>query len=93
MAHLTPLTEEEQTLKTLRRIFHEQMSLMELHNYNTKEKMINMLNTMDNNEWTAEYISKLAIDNKIDWVHGLDDPCPYDIYKKQMNTRLAEILS
>ena len=40
MAHLTPLTEEEQTLKTLRRIFHEQMSLMELHNYNTKEKMI-----------------------------------------------------
>ena len=66
---------------------------MTLHHHNTREKMMNMLNTSGNPTWTAEYILKLATDNKIKWVQGSDDPIPYDTYKKQMNTRLAQILS
>ena len=69
------------------------MLMMTLHHHNTREKMMNMLNTSGNPTWTAEYILKLATDNKIKWVQGSDDPTPYDTYKKGMNTRLAQILS
>ena len=83
---------EINTLLELRKIFHTELLMMTLHHHNTREKMMNMLNTSGNPTWTAEYILKLATDNKIEWVHGSDDPTPYDIYQKEMNDRLAEIL-
>ena len=86
-------SEEEKTIHTLRKVFHMELLMMTLHHHNTREKMMNMLNQNGGNEWTAEYILKLARNNKIEWVHGSDDPTPYDTYKKQMNGRLAEILS
>ena len=69
-----------------------QLLTMNIVNLNTKEKMMDMLNTSGNKEWTAEYILSLATDNKIKWVQGSSDPTPYDTYQKQMNARLAEIL-
>ena len=84
---------EINTLLELRKIFHTELLMMTLHHHNTREKMMNMLNTAGNPTWTAENILKLATDNKIEWVHGADDLTPYDTYKKQMNSRLAEILS
>ena len=87
---------EINTLLELRKIFHTETLMMALHLHNTREKMMSMLNRskeLHKNEWTAEYILQLATDNKINWVHGSDDPEPYDTYKKGMNTRLAEILS
>ena len=84
---------ETNTLLELRQIFHTQLLMMTLHHHNTREKMMNMLNTSGNPTWTAEYILKLATDNKIKWEQGSDDPTPYDTYKKGMNSRLAEILS
>ena len=87
---------EINTLLELRKIFHTELLMMTLHHHNTREKMMRMLNRskeLHKNEWTAEYILQLATDNKINWVHGSDDPEPYDTYKKGMNTRLAEILS
>ena len=89
-------SDEINTLLELRKIFHTELLMMTLHHHNTREKMMRMLNrnkALYKNEWTAEYILKLASDNKIDWVHGSDHPEPYDTYKKGMNTRLAEILS
>ena len=86
---------EINTLLELRKIFHTELLMMTLHLHNTREKMMRMLNrnkALYKNEWTAEYILKLASDNKIDWVKGSDDPEPYDTYKKEMNARLAEIL-
>ena len=83
---------ETNTLLELRQIFHTQLLMMTLHHHNTREKMMNMLNTSGNPTWTAEYILKLATDNKIKWVQCSDDPTPYDTYKKAMNDRLAEIL-
>ena len=56
-------------------------------------RMLNRNKALYKNEWTAEYILKLASDNKIDWVQGVQNHEPYDTYKKGMNTRLAEILS
>jgi hypothetical protein len=88
-------SDEINTLLELRKIFHTELMMMTLHLRNTREKMMNMLNTRKKkkkNEWTAEYILKLATDNKIKWVQGSDDPIPYDTYKKGMNDRLAEIL-
>ena len=84
---------EINTLLELRQIFHTELLMMTLHYHNTREKMMNMLNTKGNPSWTAEYILKLATDNKIKWVQGSTDPIPYDTYKKKMNSRLAEILS
>ena len=86
---------EINTLLELKKILHMEMLNMTLHLHNTREKMMRMLNrnkALYKNEWTAEYILKLASDNKIDWVKGSDDPEPYDTYKKEMNARLAEIL-
>ena len=56
-------------------------------------RMLNRSKALQENEWTAEYILKLATDNKIKWIQGCDDPIPYDTYNKGMNTRLAQILS
>ena len=87
---------EINTLLELRKIFHTELLMMTLHLHDTREKMMRMLNgnkALYKNEWTAEYILKLASDNKIDWVEGYVDSEPYDTYKKGMNTRLAEILS
>jgi len=84
---------EINTLLELRKIFHTELLMMTLHHHNTREKMMNMLNAAGNPTWTAENILKLATDNKIKWVQGSDDPTPHDTYKKQMNSRLAEILS
>ena len=61
-------------------------------NLNTKDKMMDYLNTRGNHEWDNTYIWSLANSNKIDWVHGFGDPTPYEEYKKDMNNRLAEIL-
>jgi len=83
---------EINTILELKKIFHTELLMMTLHHHNTREKMMNMLNTSGNTTSTAEYILKLATDNKIKWVQGSDDPTPYDTYKKGMNTRLAEIL-
>ena len=87
------MSQETQTLYTLRRIFHEHLLLMNLHHYNTKEKMMNMLCSEGSANWTTEQILNLAVNNKIKWIKGSSDPTPYDIYVKSMNTRLAEILS
>ena len=84
---------ETNTLLELRQIFHTELLMMTLHHHNTREKMMNMLNTSGNPTWSAEYILKLATDNKIEWVKGQDDPTPYDTYQKEMNVRLAEILT
>ena len=89
-------SDEINTLLELKKIFHTEMLMMTLHLHNTREKMMRMLNrnkALYKNEWTAEYILKLATDNKIKWVQGSTDPIPYDTYKKKMNSRLAEILS
>jgi len=84
---------EINTLLELKKIFHTELLRMTLHLHNTREKMMNMLNTSGNPTWTAEYILKLATANKIKWVQGSDDPEPYDTYNTGMNTRLAQILS
>ena len=84
---------EKETLHELQLLFHNLILLGTIVHLNTKEKMMNTLNNLGNKEWTTEYILKLATDNKIKWVQGSDDPIPYDTYKKQMNTRLAQILS
>lgn len=83
---------EEKTLHKLRVIFHMQLLTMNIVNCNTKEKMMDMLNTQGDPIWTPEYILELATDNKIKWVKGSSDPTPYDTYQEQMNARLAEIL-
>lgn len=86
------MSSEKETLALLTGIFHTQLLTMNLLRCDTQEKMINMLRSQGRNDWTTEQILKLATDNKITWVHGSDDPTPYDTYQKQMNDRLAEIL-
>ena len=83
---------EEKILHTLKGLFHMSLLMGVLHRLDTREKMMDMLNTRGSSEWTAEQILKLALDNKIEWVIGSSEPTPYDTYKKEMNTRLAEIL-
>ena len=77
----------------LQHIFHMSMLIGSLPNFDTREKMMNLLNTRGNKDWTAEYILQLATNNKITWVKGYNDPTNYDTYQQQMNARLAEILS
>lgn len=84
---------EEKMLRILGKIFHKQLLLGTLHYHNTCEKMINMINQNLIFKCTAEQILKVVNDNKINWAKGSDDPTPYDTYKKEMNNRLAEILS
>ena len=87
------MSSEKETLALLTGIFHTQLLTMNLLRCDTQEKMMNMLRSQGRNDWTTEQILKLATDNKIEWVHGSDDPTPYDTYKKAMNARLAQILS
>ena len=87
------MSSEKETLALLTGIFHTQLLTMNIIYCNTQEKMMNMLRSQGRNDWTTEQILKLATDNKIEWVQGSDDPTPHDTYKKQMNARLAEILS
>ena len=84
---------EIKTLLELRKIFHMELLMMTLHLRDTREKMMNTLNTQGSKEWTTVYILKLATHNKIKWIQGSDDPTPFDTYQKEMNSRLAEILS
>jgi uncharacterized protein YjgD (DUF1641 family) len=102
MSNLSSITElykseeeesEEKMLRILGKIFHKQLLLGTLHYHNTREKMMNMINQNLIFKCTAEQILKVATDNKINWVKGSNDPTPYDTYKKEMNNRLAEILS
>ena len=87
------MSSEKETLALLTGIFHTQLLTMNLLRCDTQEKMMNMLRSQGRNDWTTEQILKLATDNKIEWVQGSDDPTPHDTYKKQMNARLAQILS
>ena len=91
--HTASSNEEIKTINELRKIFHMELLMMTLHLRDTREKMMNMLNMQGSKDWTTEYILKLANDNKIKWVQGSDDPIPCDTYQKEMNARLAEILS
>ena len=65
---------------------------MNLHLYNTNEKMMDMLRNEGNTNWTTEQILNLADNNKIQWVKGSDDPTDYDTYCHSMNTALSRIL-
>lgn len=82
---------EEKILRTLQGVFHMSLLMGVLPRLDTREKMMDMLNTMGSKEWTAEQILKLALDNKIEWVKGMGDATD-ETYQKQMNTGLAEIL-
>ena len=86
---------EKEMLYSLQGIFHKQLLSMELIKHDTRNKMMHMLKShpQGNPEWTAEQILKLADDNKIMWVKGSNDPTEYETYKKEMNARLAEILT
>ena len=87
--------EEEENKKTclqLQNMFHMAMLMGILPYLNTKEKMMDYLNTRGNPDWDYTYIWSLANSNKIDWVKGSGDTDPYEEYKKAMNNRLAEIL-
>ena len=85
-------SEESNMLNTLKDLFHMSLLMGVLPRMNTREKMMDMLNTRGSKEWTAEQILKLALDNKIKWIKGSSDPLDNETYQKQMNTRLAEIL-
>ena len=82
----------EQTLLHLQRILQRHLELMDLHTYNTEEKMMGMLRRDSGEDWKTEYILELSKNNKIKWVRGIDDPTPRDEYQKGMNDTLTEIL-
>ena len=84
--------QDKKTCLQLQNMFHMAMLMGFLHNFNTKDKMMDYLNTRGNPDWDDTYIWCLANSNKIDWVHGYGDPRPYEEYKKAMNNRLAKIL-
>ena len=84
--------EEEKILHALQGVFHMSLLMGVLPRLDTREKMMDMLNTMGSKEWTVEQILKLALDNKIKWVKGMDDAADNETYQKKMNARLAEIL-
>ena len=86
------LEEEKKTCLQLQNMFHMALLMGFLHNFNTKDKMMDYLNTRGNPDWDDTYIWCLANSNKIDWVKGYGDPRPYEEYKKAMNNRLAKIL-
>jgi hypothetical protein len=83
---------ETPTTRQLQSIFHTHLLLMDLHLYNTRDKMMGMLRREGNPNWTTEQILSLANNKEIPWVKGASDPTDYNTYIKSMNTRLAEIL-
>ena len=82
----------EQTLLHLQRILHTHLELMDLHTYNTEEKMMGMLRRDSGEDWKTDFILDLSRNNKIVWVEGSDHPTSRDEYQKGMNGRLTEIL-
>tara|TARA_B100000424_G_C22934300_1_gene497092 strand:- start:1836 stop:2117 length:282 start_codon:yes stop_codon:yes gene_type:complete len=82
----------EKTLRQLTGIFYKHLQMVDLHTYNTEAKMMKMLREESGEDWETDYILDLSKNNKIEWVRGIDDPRPSDIYQKAMNARLTEVL-
>lgn len=80
------------TLRQLTAIFHIHLEMMNLHTYNTEEKMMKMLRNESKEDWNTDYILNLAENNKIEWIRGIDDPQPMEEYQKSMNRALSRIL-
>tara|TARA_B100001093_G_scaffold492379_1_gene533439 strand:- start:30 stop:326 length:297 start_codon:yes stop_codon:yes gene_type:complete len=83
----------EKTLLNLKRIFHQHLLLCNLHLYDNKDKMMNMLRKESGENWDTDFILDLAKNNKIIWVQGSGDNEDPEDFQKGMNGRLAEILS
>tara|TARA_B110000003_G_scaffold25175_1_gene23894 strand:+ start:4617 stop:4967 length:351 start_codon:yes stop_codon:yes gene_type:complete len=84
--------ETKKTCLQLQNLFHMAMLMGILPYLNTKEKMMDYINTRGDKEWTNDYIWTLADMNKLDWVKGSSDPTPYETYKAEMNRALAKVL-
>ena len=80
------------TLRQLTAIFNIHLEMMDLHTYNTEEKMMKMLRNESREDWKTDYILNLAKNNKIEWICGIDDPQPMEEYQKSMNRALSNIL-
>jgi hypothetical protein len=80
------------TLLKLLGIFNLHLQMVDLHTYNTEEKMMKMLRGESGEDWKTDYILDLSRNNKIEWVRGIDDPTPHDEYQKSMNRALTNIL-
>ena len=83
----------EKTLLNLKRIFHQHLLLCNLHLYDTKDKMMDMLRKESGENLDTDFILDLAKNNKIIWVQGSGDNEDPEDFQKRMNGRLAEILS
>mgnify|MGYP000905556869 FL=1 len=73
----------KQTLTNLQRIFHQHLIMCDLHLYNTKDKMMNLLRKESGEQWNVSFILDLAKNNKIIWIQGSSDPTDYESYKKR----------
>ena len=81
-----------QTISHLQRIFYTHLLICDLHLFNTKEKMMNMLRRESGENWDSDFILELSRNYKIIWVKGSDDPTDDKTYQKSMNDSLTEIL-
>jgi len=72
-----------QILLELRRIFQQHLLVMDLHLHNNEKKMMDMLRKDSGKNWETNLILSLAQNNKINWVHGSDDPIPMKPIKKK----------
>lgn len=81
-----------QTLSQLQRIFYTHLFLCDLHLFNTKDKMMNMLRRESGKNWNSDFILELSRNYKIIWVQGSDDLTDSKTYQKSMNDSLTEIL-
>ena len=82
----------EKTLRKLTSILYIHLEMMDLHTYDTKEKMMKMLRNESGEDWKTDFILDLSRNNKITWIRAFNDPIPADEYQKGMNDRLTEIL-
>ena len=80
------------TLRQLTAIFYMHLNIMDLHTYDTEEKMMRMLRNESRENWNTDYILNLAENNKIEWIRGIDDPRPMEEYQKSMNRALSNVL-
>ena len=94
MSNIKQINIEEETLKSLKRIFHSQLLSMDIIKHDTRNKMMYMLKNhpQGNREWTSEQILNLADNDKIKWRKGPFDPTDSETYNRYMNDRLIEIL-
>ena len=64
MATISNNTDNElyikQTLTNLQRIFHQHLIMYDLHLYNTKDKMMNLLRKESGEQWNVSFILDLA---------------------------------